>query len=112
MAKKIKGLLGLVVMVVVIYAMWNLIPMEMSKLQFQDELANTAKFATTYQTEEQLRDQVMKKAQDIGVPVQPENVHITRDSGRVIITADYEVVITPPVGKPWVFDFHLTSLKT
>lgn len=112
MGKKIKGLLGLLVIVVIIYALWNLVPMEMAKLQFQDELANTAKFATPYQTEEQLRDEVMKKAQDIGVPVQPDNVHITRDAGRVTITADYEVVITPPVGKPWVFDFHLSSVKT
>jgi hypothetical protein len=109
---KIKALLGLIVMAVVIYALWNLVPMELAKLQFQDELANTAKFATTYQTEDQIRDQVMKKAQDIGVPVQPDNVHITRDSGHVTITADYEVVITPPVGKPWVFDFHLSSVKT
>lgn len=108
---KIKGLLGLIIMVVIIYALWNLIPVYLAKFQFQDELTNIAKFSQGH-TDDQIHDDVMKKAKDIGIPVQPDNVHVSHDSGQVTINADYEVVITPPIGKPWVLDFHLSSVKT
>src|SRR3954463_13058992 len=104
--KRIKTLLGLLVMVVIVYALWNLIPAYLAKYQFQDELTNIAKFSQDH-SDEKIHDEVMKKAQELGVPVQPENVRVSRESGRVTINADYDVVIHPPVGKPWVLSFHL-----
>jgi hypothetical protein len=108
---KIKGLLGLVVMVVIVYALWNLVPVYLAKVQFQDDLTSAAKFAQDH-NEQQIHDEVMKNARDIGIPLQPEDLHVSRDTGAVTITADYTVVITPPVGKPWVLNFHLSSVKT
>ena len=108
---KLKALLGLVITVVIVYAGWNLIPVYLAKMQFQDDLISISKFSQGH-TDDQIHDEVMKKAKDDGVLVDPGNVHVSHDSGSVTINADYEVVITPPIGKPWVFDFHLSSVKT
>src|SRR4051812_47765583 len=99
--KRIKTLLGILVTVVIVYTLWNLVPVYLAKFQFQDELANVAKYSSDHD-EGQIRDEVMKKARDIGVPVQADDVHVTKDAGRATITAHYVVTITPPVGKPWI----------
>ena len=108
--KRIKTLLGLLVLVVVIYTLYSLTPVYLAKFQFQDELANIAKYSADH-SEDQIHDEVMKKAQELGVPAQPENVHVVKDSGRATITAHYTVTITPPVGKPWVLTFDVSSVK-
>jgi len=108
--KRLKTLLGLLVLVVVIYTLYSLTPVYLAKFQFQDELANIAKYSADH-SEDQIHDEVMKKAQDLGVPAQPENVHVVKDSGRVTITTHYTVTITPPVGKPWVLTFDVSSVK-
>lgn len=109
--KRIKTLLGLLILVVVIYALYSLVPVYLAKFQFQDELTNIAKYAQDH-TEDQTHEEVMKKAQEIGVPVQSENVHVSKDSGHTSITVHYTVTITPPVGKPWILTFDLSSVKT
>lgn len=108
---RIKVLIGLVLVAAVIYAIWNVAPVYLAKYQFEDELASIAKFSADH-TEEQIHDEVMKKAKDIGVPVLPENVHVVKDSGHVTITANYNVVFQLPNGKQWVLSFNTTSNKT
>src|SRR5947209_18226844 len=95
---RIKKLLGLVIFVVVVYAAWTTIPIYLAKFQFEDDLASIAKFSADH-NEEQIRDEVMKKALEQNIPLQPENVHVTKDSGRVIINTSYTVIVKLPNGK-------------
>lgn len=107
---RIKALLGVLVGAVLVYALWTAVPIYLAKFQFEDELASIAKFSADH-SEDQIHDEVMKKAQEIGVPVLPENVHVTKDSGRVVINTNYSVVVKLPNGKDWVFSFAPTSVK-
>jgi hypothetical protein len=95
---------------VLIYGLWTTVPIYLAKFQFEDELASIAKFSAEH-SEDQLRAEVMKKAADIGVPLQPENVHITKDNGRVVINTSYTVVVKLPNGKDWTFSFTPTSIR-
>jgi hypothetical protein len=107
---RIKTLLGIVVLAVVVYALWTTIPIYLAKFQFEDELASIAKFSADH-NEDQLRDEVMKKAKEIGVPLQPENIHIIKDSGHVVINTSYTVVVKLPNGKEVDFSFAPSSVK-
>ena len=107
---RIKALLGVLVGAVVVYALWTAVPIYLAKFQFEDELAGIAKFSADH-TEDQIHDEVMKKAQELGVPLQPENVHITKDSGRVVINTNYKVVVKLPNSKEWIFNFAPSSVK-
>ena len=109
--KRIKALLGLLFVVILVYGLYSTVPVYLAKFQFQDELTNIAKYSADH-SEDLIHDEVMKKAQELSVPVQPENVHVMKDSGRVTITAHYTVTITPPVGKPWVLTFDVSSVKS
>src|SRR4051812_26788019 len=99
---RIKALLGILVVAVILYGLWTTVPIYLAKFQFEDELASIAKFSADH-GEEQLRDEVMKKAQQMEIPLKPENVHITKDSGHVTINTSYTVVVKLPNGKDWTF---------
>lgn len=107
---RIKALLILVLIAVVVYAVWTLVPVYLAKFQFEDELASIAKFSADH-TEDQIKDEVMKKAKELGVPVLPDNVHVTKDSGKVTINTNYNVVIALPNGKQWILSFAPSSVK-
>jgi predicted membrane protein len=108
---RIKTLLGIAVGVIIIYAVWTTVPIYLAKFQFEDQLASIAKFSADH-NEDQIREEVMKNARDTGVPLQPENVHIIKDSGRVVINTNYTVVVKLPTGKEVTFSFALSSKKT
>ena len=107
---RLKALLGLLVIAVIVYAVWTTVPIYLAKFQFDDDLAQIAKFSADHD-EDSIRQEVMKKAQDDGIPLQPENVHIIKDSGRVVINTSYTVIVKLPNGKDWVFAFAPTSVK-
>lgn len=107
---RVKTLLFFLVGIVLIYGLWTTIPIYLAKFQFQDDLTTIAKFSGDH-SEDQIRDEVMKKAQDGGIPLQPENVHIIKDNGRVVINASYTVDVKLPNGKDWLFPFALSSVK-
>lgn len=107
---RIKAILGLLIGVVLIYALWTTIPIYLAKFQFEDDLASIAKYSADH-SEDQIRDEVMKKAQDSGIPLQPENVHVIKDSGGVVINTSYNVIVKLPNGKDWVFSFAPSSVK-
>jgi hypothetical protein len=107
---RVKALLGLLVIIVVVYAVWTTVPIYLAKFQFDDDLAQIAKFSADH-SEDAIRDEVMKKAKDDDVPLRAENVHIIKDSGRVVINTSYTVIVKLPNGKDWVFAFAPTSAK-
>jgi hypothetical protein len=91
---KIKPFIGILVVVVLLYLGWMIIPVYMAFYQFQDSLVTITKFsATSLNTEEQIHDEVLKKAKELDVPVRPEDIKVHREGSAVDITADYVVVL-------------------
>jgi len=107
---RIKALLGILVVAVLVYVLWTSVPIYLAKFQFEDELASIAKFSSDH-SEDQIRDEVLKKAQQMEIPLQPENVHVIKDSGRVTINTSYTVIVKLPNGKLWTFSFAPSSAK-
>ena len=109
---RIKALLGLAVALTVVYAGYLLLPVYFENYQFQDEVSNMAKFAAyNNQDEEQIHNDVMKKALDIGVPMRPENVHVTREGDTIRIDTNYDVVINLPTGRTVTLSFSPSSAE-
>lgn len=107
---RIKTLLGLLVFATVIYMGWMLLPVYMANYQFQDEIVTIAKFSGTgFKTEDDVHNEVMKKAKDLDVPVKPDEVKVTRNGAAVDISADYTVVIDLINGKQVTLHFTPSS---
>ena len=97
-------------MVVVAYVCAEMIPPYFSNYQFEDAIETEARMSTySTKTEDQIRDTILKKAQDLEIPLSKEQIKVRRSgptgSGFVLIEANYSVHVEMP-GYPLDLDFH------
>lgn len=107
----IKAIIGFLVIVAMIYAGDQIAPPELSNYAFNDDLHEIAMMggANPKTTDEDLINQVMRKAQDHSIPLSREQVTVQRigtpGALAVYLSADYTV----PVNLPgYSFTLHFT----
>ncbi|HTT23940.1 MAG TPA: hypothetical protein VMG82_33755 [Candidatus Sulfotelmatobacter sp.] len=107
----VKAIVGFLVIVGVIYCAFQVIPPELTNYSFQDDLRNIAMVggANPHQSDQELIDAVMKKAQEHQITLAPEQVTIQRigtpGAPAVFVAAEYSV----PVNLPgYSFTLHFT----
>jgi hypothetical protein len=107
----VKAIVGLLVIVASIYALFQVVPPELANYSFQDDLKNVAMMggSNPHITDQELTDQVVKKALDHQITLAPEAVTVQRigtpGAPAVYVAADYSV----PVNLPgYSFTLHFT----
>ncbi len=108
-----KLVLGILTMVVAVILIATLAPPFFSNYQFQDAIRTEAQMDTyNTKTEDQIRDSIFKKAQDLDVPVTREQIKVQRSgvtgTGSISIEAPYTVHVNLP-GYPLDLDFNPTT---
>jgi hypothetical protein len=91
------------------FAGFKVVPSWFANYQLQDAITTEARFATsTYPKKgtDDIRDDVYKKAQELGVPVKKEDILVTMDGNFVGISLDYTVTFDLAVTQV-VHQFHL-----
>jgi hypothetical protein len=89
---KLKALIILVIVFGGIYVAWEMVPPYINHYQFQDELDDIAR-RNSYmnRSDDDVRQTVIKKASDMGIPLKEEQVTITRPSEGLGISVRYRV---------------------
>lgn len=107
----LKAVLGVVVVVLVVYAGFQVIPVELTNYSFQDDLRTIAVTAgaNPHTTDQTLLDSVMSKAQEHEITLTPEQIRVQRigtpGAPAVYLAADYSVPVTLP---GYSFTMHFT----
>lgn len=106
----LKMVSGIVVMVASVYLIAVLAPPFFSNYQFEDAIRTEAQMDTyNTKTEDQIRDSIFKKAQDLDVPVTREQIKVLRSgvtgTGSISIEAPYIVHVSLP-GYPLDLNFN------
>jgi|SRR5579862_9866815 len=97
-----KALVGFLVIVYMLYAGFQILPPEMNNYSFQDDLRNLALMggANPHMTDQELLEQVIKKAQDHQITLAPESVTVQRigtpGAPAVYVAAEYNVPVSLP----------------
>jgi hypothetical protein len=105
----IKLILGLAVIVGAVYLGAELIPPYFANYQFEDAVKNEA-MINTYNTkpEDQIRDELFRKAQDLDLPLTKEQIKVHRvgptGTGSLSIQTQYTVHVDLP-GYPMDLQF-------
>lgn len=97
----LKLITGIFVMVAAVYLIAALAPPYFSNYQFEDALKTESQMTTyTTKTEDAIRDEVFKKAQDLDIPITKEQIKVVRTgvvgTGAVSIEATYSVHVNLP----------------
>jgi hypothetical protein len=106
----IKLILVLALLGGLVYVSAELVPPIFANYQFQDDLDNEARLGTySNKGDDVIRDAVLKRAQDLEIPVNKDQIRIQRIgsgvSGGVMIEAEYNVHVELP-GYPMDLHFH------
>lgn len=87
-------ILTLVILAVLIFSGVKIIPWFFANYEFQDAIGTEARYAlANRKTEEDIRDDVWKKMQELGIPARREDLHVSNQSGIVQISLDYNVPV-------------------
>jgi hypothetical protein len=91
----------------------EVVPPFFANYQFQDAIQTEAVLqAYSNQSEDQIRDTIFKKAQDLEIPMSEDQIKVQRiggtGSGTLAISADYTVHLDLP-GYPLDLEFHPSS---
>jgi hypothetical protein len=107
----VKAIVGFLAIIVVVYAGFQVIPPELTNYEFQDDLRTVALLggSNPHQTDQDLIDAVLKKAQEREISLTPEQVTVQRigtpGAPAVYVAVDYSV----PVNFPgYSFTLHFT----
>lgn len=109
----LKLVAGIFVMVAAVYLIAVLAPPFFSNYQFEDAIRTEAQMDTyNTKTEDQIRDAIFRKAQDLDVPVSREQIKVQRTgvtgTGSISIEAPYIVHVSLP-GYPMDLNFDPSS---
>lgn len=91
---KLKAVLYTAVILLVIYAGWKLIPPYISDYQLSDKMQEQARYAVVNRySEEQIRDNIFKVAQDLEIPLKREDIKVAASNAIVKISVSYTVPV-------------------
>jgi len=107
----VKAIGGFLVIIGVIYSLFQIVPPEMSNYSFTDDLRTVALMggSNPHTSDQELMDSVIKKAQEHGITLAPEQVTVqhvgTPGAPAVYVAADYSVPVSLP---GYSFTLHFT----
>jgi hypothetical protein len=109
----LKLVMGICIMVGSVYLIGVLAPPFFSNYQFQDSIKTIAQMNTySAKSEDAIREEVFKKAQELDVPIVKEQIKIVRTgtayAGSISIDAPYSVHVNLP-GYPMDLNFDPSS---
>ncbi len=104
------SMIGLLVLAVTVYLGFKTIPVMVRGYEFRDFLEEQARFAAMRKDDDDVRTAVIRKAQELELPVQGKNIKLLRTSTRFDIAVKYTVPIETPVYTyNWIFDEKQSS---
>lgn len=91
-----------------VFAAVKVVPVYFANYQFQDSIESESRFALTgypKKNMEDIRDDVLQKAQELSIPLQKQDIQVNVTNGAVSIAVDYSVPIDLAVYQ-FTLQFH------
>jgi hypothetical protein len=103
---KINLLLTLLILGSMIFVGFILAPPYFTNYQLQDAMKTEARFAGyNRKTNDEIREDVWKKVQELGIPAKREDIHVSNDNNTVQISIDYTVPVDLKFNQ-FTLEFH------
>jgi hypothetical protein len=105
-AGNIGCLLWLIVVVAVGHVLWKVVPVKIRSSEFYDVMQEQASFGSI-KSEQQIQYEILRRAQELRIPVTKENLKVTRARESVTVEAHYQIPLEFFGGLykyVWVFD--------
>jgi hypothetical protein len=99
------ALFGLSVLGLTIYLAIKVVPVMINAYAFRDYIEQESRFAALRNKDEEVIKRVVRKAEELELPVNAKAVKVSRGGGRFDIAVRYSVpIVTPVYTYNWEFD--------
>ncbi len=99
-------IIGLIILVAAGYIAYKMIPVKVRAADLRQEITDVARSAGIYK-EPQIRKRIMEKAEELELPLDPNNLIVVRKSDRVYIEASYTVPVEFP---GYTYQYHFKHI--
>lgn len=97
-----------VVLIVGVLIAWKAIPVKVASAELYDHLDELARFAAARDSEETLKKKILARATELGLPVDKENVTVSKANDRIRMKVSYMVLLEfPGYTYEWNIDHEL-----
>jgi hypothetical protein len=108
---KLKGLIGIVIVVGAFYVAWNMIPPYFNNYQLQDALDDIARrHSYTSATEDDIKKMVVSKAASNDIALKEDQVAVNRTANGLAISVHYRIHVDM-IMHPVDLDFTANSMN-
>jgi hypothetical protein len=91
---RLKGIIYLAILALLVYAGIKVVPVYVSSYQLTDKMQEQARYAVVNRySEEQIRDNIFKVAQDLDLPIKREAIKVVSTNAVVKISTEYTVPV-------------------
>jgi hypothetical protein len=93
---KFNLILTLLILGAMVFTGVKVIPVYLANYQFQDAIESESRFALTgypKKSQDDIRDDIFRKAQELGIPAQRDSIQVVLGNGTVDIGLDYTVPV-------------------
>jgi hypothetical protein len=93
---KLNLILTLAVLGAMVFAAVKIVPVYVANYEMQDSLESESRFALTgypKKNADDVRNDIWKKAQELGIPAEKDSIHVALQNGSVDLGLDYTVPI-------------------
>lgn len=105
---KLNTLITLAILGAMVFAAVKIVPVYVANYEFQDSIESESRFALAgypKKSVDDIRDDVFKKIQDLGIPAKEDDIQVTVDNSDVDIGLNYSVPINLQVYQ-FTLQFH------
>ena len=103
--KELKSILGLLILLAGGFVLYKIVPAYWSNFQVDRMIADQAIIYTNFpKSDDEIKLAIAQKAEDLDVPLAPEQIVVARDRGSLSISLAYTVHVDMP-GHPFDLDF-------
>jgi hypothetical protein len=93
---KLNLVLTLLILGAMLFAGFKVVPLYVANYEFQDSLESESRFALSgypKKSPDDIRDDIYKKAQELGIPANKEDIKVNVANGSVDLSLDYAVPV-------------------
>jgi hypothetical protein len=107
---RVGTLIGLTILALTIYLGYKVIPVMINAYAFRDYIEQETRFAALRNRDEEVVKRVLKKAQELELPVTNKSIRVNRTQSRFDISVKYSIPIETPVYVyNWDFDERFSA---
>lgn len=89
-------LIWLAVLAVIAMILWQVVPARIQIAQFEDSIVDVTRISRPGTTEKSIRKQIMDKAKEYDIPLDPKMLDVEKSRNNIKIRAEYTLFLSFP----------------